>query len=375
MQQFIDRIYSKRDPISKRYAEEIMEFRRVALAAALLHDIGHGAFSHALEKTTKIKHEKWTIAIITGNTNVRRVLEEHELNPREVADVIERTHRSHAVVKLLSSQLDADRIDYLLRDSKMTGAEYGRFDLEWLCHVLRLGEVNGEIEVGLDMDKGQSIAEDFVMARYYMYKHVYFHKATRSAEVILASILKRAVELAGKGELELPYDLAMLLPKGREPESVPETVKHYLRLTDATILHYMSEWSLHPDPILSELCNRLMCRNLFKSVDIEEKDWFNMAIKVFSYAQKNSVPPEYFFLADEPSSSSYEDSYIVRKTEQEHDAKEKEDSEQIFLFDAKGNPKELADLSKIINQIRNTKITARRLFMPATVRDEIFGGR
>ena len=79
---------------------------------------------------------------------------------------------------MLSSQLDTDRIDYLLRDSKMTGAGYGTFDLEWMINALRIGEVNGDTEVGLDSIKGFSIAEDFVMARYYMYTNVYFHKTT-----------------------------------------------------------------------------------------------------------------------------------------------------------------------------------------------------
>lgn len=123
-------------------------------------------------------------------------------------DVIRRTHRAKSVVKLLSSQLDTDRVDYLLRDSLMTGAGYGRFDLEWLIHVLRIGTCRDDVEVGLDLDKGLSIAEDFVMARYYMYKHVYLHKSTRSAELIVANILARAVELKEQGRLEMDPDLA-----------------------------------------------------------------------------------------------------------------------------------------------------------------------
>src|SRR5690606_11530687 len=119
-----------------------------------------------------------------------RILENHKKGfAKDVADVIARVHHSETAVKLLSSQLDVDRFDYLLRDSLMTGAGYGRFDLEWLLHTITIGAVDGIPEVGLDFDKGLSIAEDFVMARYYMYKHVYFHKATRGAEWIAKKIL------------------------------------------------------------------------------------------------------------------------------------------------------------------------------------------
>src|SRR5690606_696595 len=116
---------------------------------------------------------------------VHQILEGHQKGlAKEVADVIARVHSCVTVVKLLSSQLDVDRFDFLLRDSLMTGAGYGRFDLEWLLNTMTIGSVDGVPEVGLDFDKGLSIAEDFVMARYYMYKHVYFHKATRGAEIL-----------------------------------------------------------------------------------------------------------------------------------------------------------------------------------------------
>src|SRR5699024_8216533 len=133
---------------------------------------------------------------------------------KQVGDVIKRIHHSAVVVRLLTSQLDVDRIDYLIRDSIMTGAGYGTFDLEWLINVLRIGKYEGQIEVGLDLDKGLSVAEDFVMARYYMYKHVYFHKATRSVEVMIKKILRKAKELSVKGEIDLGNDLQVVMSQG-----------------------------------------------------------------------------------------------------------------------------------------------------------------
>ena len=188
------------------------------LCSALLHDVGHGPFSHAIEDVMGIKHEVWTMQIINNpGTEVHEILETYKPGfAKEVADVIARVHPCEMVVKLLSSQLDVDRFDYLLRDSLMTGAEYGKFDLEWMINTLTIGLVDGVPEIGLDLDKGLSIAEDFVMARYYMYKHVYFHKTTRGAEIITRKILNRAKELIINDEMECPPYLDVLFLANRK---------------------------------------------------------------------------------------------------------------------------------------------------------------
>jgi len=360
---FIDKIATLKN-IDSKYVCELQNNRMLALTAALLHDIGHGPFSHALEKTTKIKHEKWTIEIITGNTEVKSILENYKTGfSTEVADVIRRTHKSKAIVKLLSSQLDTDRIDYLLRDSKQTGAGYGSFDLEWMINCLRIGEVNGDTEVGLDLNKGFSIAEDFIMARYYMYVNVYFHRATRSAELIIDKIFERAAELGGDGKIEFPEDLSKILKKN----SVQETLNNSLNLTENTIWYYVSQWSRSDDAILLDLCNRLLHRRFFKEIRINGDvfDFYQKATKIFG---EIDVPFEYYLLRDEASSSSYKDYYISQKQKNEGDESEKEATEQIFLFDEDGKSIELATKSKIINQIRNESIVINRMYMPENIK-------
>lgn len=370
MKRFIDKITSLKGEMNRKFTEELMDQRLLALTAALLHDIGHGPFSHALEKTTKIRHENWTIAIILGDTQINGLLESHKSGfAQEVADVIRRTHSSSVVVKLLSSQIDTDRIDYLLRDSKMTGAGYGTFDLEWLINVLRIGEANGEIEVGLDKDKGLSIAEDFIMARYYMYVNVYFHKTTRSAELLIDKIFERAVELKGTNEIELPNDLEEILTKKLRSE----TIKNYLNLTDNTIWHFILQWKSHKDPILSDLCIRLTTRNLFKSIstDLDQMELFE---RVSIISKEKGIPYKYFFLRDEATSSSYKDTYILQSPKSEEKDSEREASEQVILFDKKGNSTELSDSSDMIRRIRNKKILIPRIYIPKEYKEILEGG-
>ncbi|MEL1133815.1 HD domain-containing protein [Desulfitobacterium sp. THU1] len=354
---FIDKICTLKN-IDLRYIDELKENRILALAAALLHDIGHGPFSHALEKTTKVKHETWTIEIITGDTEIKSVLESYKTGfSREVAEVIHRTHESKAIVKLLSSQLDTDRIDYLIRDSKFSGAGYGAFDLEWLINCLRIGEVNGDTEFGLDLNKGLSIAEDFIMARYYMYVNVYFHRATRSAELIIDKIFQRAAELDREGKVGLPEDLSEIIQR----ISVHDTLNNYLNLTESTILHYFSLWTKSNDEILTDLCNRLLNRKLFKEIQFDGNlfEFWAKAVKIFG---EKGIPTDYYLLMDEATSSTYKDYYISQKPKAEES--EREASEQIFLFDKIGNGIELTNKSKIINQIRNEGIKINRMFMP-----------
>lgn len=367
------------EPMCPAWADELQEHRVVAEAAALLHDIGHGPFSHVLERLTGERHEQWTIRTLLGDTEVHQVLEGHRTGlSQEVAEVIRRTHPSRLVVKLLSSQLDVDRMDYLLRDSLMTGAQYGRFDLEWLLHTLRIGVVNGQPEVGLDVKKGISVAEDFVMARYYMYLHVYLHKTTRSADLMLDKIFERATELVRSGcELSMPPELYRLFFSGGE-----ERLADYLRLTDAVIWYTLDRWQDAEDPILSTLCRRLLRRQLYKPIELGEHDPLALMDVWEELLAGEPWPIRYLVLADEATSSPYTDSYLLDEglshespeTAEAGEAKEAaaggeaEASENIYLFDEQGRAYELSRTSPLIRALRNQRTSLRRLYVPETLR-------
>jgi HD superfamily phosphohydrolase len=253
----------------------------------------------------------------------------------------------------------------------MTGAGYGTFDLEWMINALRIGEVNGDTEVGLDSIKGFSIAEDFVMARYYMYTNVYFHKTTRSAELIIDKIFERASELEREKMIYLPDDLSEILKKG----VCKETIKNYINLTDNTIWHHIFLWSNHEDEILSDLCNRLLNRQFFKEVKVDNQDLFNFVSDTQKIYNENNIPRAYYLLRDEATSSTYKDPYIFQAPRKEDADNEREASEQIFLFDKKGNSEELSNISDLIRQIRNKKIHIERFYMPQEVKYKFLGGK
>jgi uncharacterized protein len=202
---------------------------RVALCASLLHDVGHGPFSHVFEGVLKgmgrqKRHEQWTAEIITGDTEVRRVLElvDPEL-PGAVARLIKAKEPVDLYASVVSSQFDADRLDYLRRDRYMTGVRIGDFDLEWLLDCLEVGEAiidetseqaepprSGEplgkggptkVETFVLNRKAWEAAEGYLEARYQLYRTVYYHKTTRSAEVILRVLLARVGTSIEQGDL------------------------------------------------------------------------------------------------------------------------------------------------------------------------------
>ncbi len=358
MRRFLDMTALQRGALES----DLYSFRHVAMAAALLHDIGHGPFSHALESVTNEPHERWTIAILRApDTEVHQVLEAYQRGfSNQVAEVVERTFApSRAVVKLLSSQLDMDRTDYLLRDSLFTGAGYGAFDVEWLLHVMRIGEVDGEVEVGLDLKKGQSIAEDYIMSRYYMYLNVYFHRTTRVAEVMLEKMLTRAQAV---NAYISGFDGLNRLMRGEMKSGERDAVAAYLELDDNILWAAMRIWSRHADPVLRDLAERLLDRRMFRSVDVGSDDAQSLYDSIRKQVEQAGYPLEYYLIHDRIDSRAYQDNgapvrEVIGQREGGLSA-----SKEIYLFDDLGKATPLSQTSFLVKAVRHHDAVVDRIF-------------
>ncbi|MEK4146081.1 HD domain-containing protein [Robertmurraya sp. FSL W8-0741] len=321
------------------------EDRLLSLCAGLLHDLGHGPFSHSFEKVFALDHEYFTQAIILGNTEVNAVLSRVEPNfPKRVAEVIGKTSENKIVISLISSQIDADRMDYLQRDAYFTGVSYGHFDMERILRVMRPHEDQVVIK-----KTGMHAVEDYIMSRYQMYWQVYFHPVTRSAEVILTKILHRAKELY--------HDQYVFQQEPTHFTSIFEdtlTLEDYLKLDESIILYYFQMWQDEEDDILSDLCKRFVNRNLFKYVEFDPAKEYKKLAELSTLFIKAGLDPEYYLVVDSSSDLPYD---FYRPGEEEERL-------PIQLLMGNGDIRELSRESEIVDAISGKRRTDHKLYYP-----------
>ena len=252
------------DRLSETYAID-SEDRVAARAAALLHDVGHGSFSHVMEKVLNFHHERWTVQVILDeHSEIGTLLRSHSSDlPDKVAAIIEGKFQPAALAQLVSSQLDVDRMDYLLRDSLMTGAKYGIYDLEWIINALAIDEAADRIYV---QARGIYAVEEYLQARYYMFRQVYFHRTLRSAEAVLRSIMRRALDLLDDGE-EVWHATGTAFEKILRRETL--TISDHMQVDDSDFVFHIKQWQKSSDAILSDLSRRFISRRMFKAIDLD----------------------------------------------------------------------------------------------------------
>lgn len=269
----------------KNLRESLSEFEQIAvLCAGLLHDIGHGPFSHAFETITNINHEVITDRIILENTQVHHVLKmAHPDLPKVVADIIAHRHERKLLTQMISSQMDADRMDYLLRDSYFTGVSYGEFDLHRILRTIRI--VNDTIVM---KESGIHAVEDYIMARYQMYWQVYLHPVSRSYESLLFSVFKRMRDVQ-HSVLKGAEDLVPFLTENGF------TLEDFNNLTESTVLSALSKLKSSPDPILADLSRRILNRDLLDYQDIKSDETVNHITQKVIEA---GFDPDYYVLKD-----------------------------------------------------------------------------
>jgi uncharacterized protein len=320
--------------------------RLLCLCAALLHDLGHGPFSHSFEKVFDLDHEHFTQQIILGKTEVNHVLSKVDnAFPKKVAEVIAKTYPSKLVVSMISSQIDADRMDYLQRDAYFTGVSYGHFDMERILRVMRPREDGVVIK-----QSGMHAVEDYIMSRYQMYWQIYFHPVTRSAEVILTKILHRAMFL-----YQTDYVFKQEPVHFYSMFNGHVSLEDYLKMDESIMLYYFQIWEEEADPILRDLCDRFMNRKLFKYAEFHpSNDQMNKLMELNRLFKKAGIDPEYYLVVDSSSDLPYD---FYRPGEEEERL-------PIHLLKNNGEIRELSRQSEIVDAISGKRRTDHKLYFP-----------
>lgn len=362
MQQALDRLETQ-----EAVRPEAIEARRTLLAAAVLHDTGHGPFSHLFEPCLGTKHEHWSIEVIKNEeSEAHRILKNHGVDHLKVAALIEEKNLEARPWQkfLLSSQLDVDRMDYLRRDSFFTGSGAGGFDWFRLIHTMEIvGEPNA-----LDIvwpEKAKYGIEEYIFARFYMYQNVYLHKTTRGFE----KIIKRLWELGGQPEDAAAKRLDVAEIRRFRRLKKPSLLD-YLALEESVMIYQIHRWRKHPNPEMADLASRLLDRRRLCAVeaparatslnpeDADGPDAFEKELReVVRGACPRGVPPH--CLSDEPD-PKYDRPY--KPYQPEKDAKEQSAPNAIrLLVDG-----EAVEVSEVLPRLKGFtgpgKVLKRRRF-------------
>ncbi len=234
------------------------EEEKSALLAILLHDVGHGPFSHALESMfmDDWHHERLSLLLMN------KLNEEFSGELTTAIEMFQGQYHRKFFNQLISSQLDVDRLDYLKRDSFYTGVSEGNINTQRIISMMNVS--NDELVVDA---KGVYSIENYLTARMFMYWQVYYHKTAALSEYMLVKILQRAKELVADGVmLEATENLKYFLYRNKFEDSSAEDILRFTQLDDNDIVHAMKLWQFEDDFLLSYYCKSIMERQFQKTV-------------------------------------------------------------------------------------------------------------
>jgi HD superfamily phosphohydrolase len=293
----------------RRKGHEITpEEERAVLIAILLHDIGHGPYSHTLEYdiVNKVSHED------ISSYFIERLSKEFDGKLDLALLIFKNKYHKNFLYQLVSSQLDMDRLDYLNRDSFYTGVSEGKIGSDRIIEMLNVHEGNLVLE-----EKGIYSIEKFIVARRLMYWQVYLHKTVTASELMLIKIMQRAKELSmQKVDLFASPAFQFFLKNAITKEDFqnnPEVLEQFAQMDDYDILGAVKVWQNHSDKILSFLCKRLINRELFK-IGLSKEPFSEERIQLEREIVKakydlNDAELSYFVYSEKRSNNAYNKKY------------------------------------------------------------------
>lgn len=347
--------------------------RLEVLCAALLHDIGHGPFSHAIEKVTEIDHESYTAQLIEDpESDVHDVLHERDPSlPERVARYFrprsEFPPAKQVLRDLVSSQLDADRLDYILRDGLATGVKIGVYDFERIqtmfgTYFEEPEESPRKTRLAVSY-RAREAVEGYLMARFHMYKQVYLHKTVRAAEKMLEATFQRAEQLYAEG-YEFTDALAPVLEKLLSGERL--ATDEFLSLDDTDIWMALKRWRADDDEILARLASGLLDRRLYKTIDMSERDpvdFARMMDRANALAEERGYDPDYAVLSDQAADAPY----------QPYDPDHGDSSAHIPIIAPDGQVVPIERNSDIVHLLGRDTYKILRVVLPDELRTELTG--
>ena len=277
-------------------AENLSEYERVLfLCSALLHDIGHGPYSHAFETVMKVSHEEMTSRLILSEySEVNKALNEADKNlAKDISSVILHKGKFTVIESLVSSQLDVDRMDYLSRDAYFTGATYGNIDFRRIIRSLRV--LDGKLYLRAS---GVNSVESYIMARYHMYWQVYYHPVARAYELLLQSIYKRVYDLT-INNVAINASVSALINVIKDSNDLDS----YVLLDDSYVNGMIKQLTSVDDDILRDLALSFEKRHLYKYKEI-----INQADELYLNQIKTQIPAKYlpyYYIETQVSQQAY----------------------------------------------------------------------
>ncbi|HEY2406732.1 MAG TPA: HD domain-containing protein [Polyangiaceae bacterium] len=337
------------------------ERARDALAAALLHDVGHGPFSHLFEQALPQakRHEEWTARIVLDPASeVHQVLVSVDSGlPERVVDLVRGKHELTFLARAVSGTFDVDRCDYLLRDAHATGVSYGWFDLDWLLRSLCFGvaEEGQAPPLAIDGAKGIPAIESFLLARLFMFQQVYFHKTERASEWMLAKIFAEVAKLASDG-VRVAETPRAVLSIARDGDA---SLADYLALDDASLWVALAAWRSEKSPILADLCRRFYARHLFKTYELfgeraTPEGRVEALDRAREIAARAGLEPDVYVGLDAAATIAFDDS-----------------EDPLTVMFPGGVTRALADVSFLLGRLRGEQMERVRLIFPAELREPI----